>query len=99
MFRHVEASSDPDDVFLFEKPRLLGLFSQRMAVIPTRGADAANDEETLGFYRAVGVDYVITTSSLEMDRQYLLPFLSRHPEWARELWSNGAFQLWEVRDD
>lgn len=99
MFRHVEARSDPDDVFLFEKPRLLGLFSQRRAVIPTREADAANDEQTLGFYRAVGVDYVITTSSLEMDRQYLLPFLSRHPEWAREVWSNGAFQLWEVRDN
>jgi hypothetical protein len=99
MFRHVEANSGPDDVFLFEKPRLIGLLSHRKAVIPTREDDPTKDEEALGFYRATGVDYVVTTSSFEMDRQYLLPFLSRHPDWAREVWSNGVFQLWEVRGD
>jgi hypothetical protein len=99
MFRHVEANSGPDDVFLFEKPRLLGLLSHRKAAIPTREADATKDEEALGFYRKIGVDYVITSSSLEMDRQYLLPFLSRHPDWARQVWSNGAFQLWKVHSE
>ena len=98
MFRHVEAQTSEQDVFLFEKPRLLGLFAHRRAAIPTRVDDPTKDEEALDFYRSAGVDYVITTSSLAMDRQYLLPFLSRHADWVREVWSNGAFQLWEVRE-
>jgi len=99
MLAHVEAESSPGDVFLFEKPRLLGLLVHRKAAIPTRVEDPREDESALAFYRSIGAKYVITTSSLASDQDYLRPFLARNPTWARETWTNGTFQLWEVRNE
>lgn len=99
MLAYVETESGPSDVFLFEKPRLVGLLAHRKAAIPTRVEDPRDDESALQFYRSIGATYVITTNSLPSDQEYLKPFLSRNPDWAREAWSNDAFQLWEVRDE
>jgi len=99
MLGYVESRTGPNDVFVFEKPRLLGLFAHRKAVIPTRVEDPTQDGKALEFYRAIGTKYVITADSFASDRQYLRPFLARNADWAREVWSNGRFQLWEVRSD
>jgi hypothetical protein len=96
MLAYVQGHSEPSDVFVFEKPRLLGLLAHRGAAIPTRVEDPGQDEEVFEFYRSIGAKYVITTSSFASDRQHLRPFLIRNADRTREVWSNGAFQLWEV---
>ncbi len=99
MFAYARTHSDPGDVFLFEKPRLMGLFSNRKAAIPTPVEDPKEDSNALEFYRSIQAKYLITTNSLAKDKEYLKPFLARHNDWAREVWSNGGFQMWKIQDD
>jgi hypothetical protein len=96
MLQYIRAHTEPDDVILFEKPRLLGLLANRSAMIPTRVESAADDKVALRFYRSIGAKYLITGRAFPTDATYLRPFLSRNGDWARETWSNGEFQLWEI---
>lgn len=99
MFAYARTHSGPDDVFLFEKPRLMRLFANRKAAIPTRVEDPKEDQGALEFYGSIQARYVITTNTIARDQDYLRPFLSRQTDWAREVWSNGEFQMWEIQKE
>ena len=98
LFEHVEVATDPSDVIIFEKPRVMNLFTGRKAAIPTRVGDPADDAAARDFYRSIGAEYLATSRSFESDSSYLLPFLERNPGWATEIWSNDEFQLWAIAE-
>jgi len=98
MFERVRKTTDPTAVIIFEKPRVMNLFTGRKAVIPTRVQDRSGDAPTLAFYRSIGADYVATNRAFEGDVAHLLPLLERNPDWAEEVWSEGGFQLWAIQD-
>jgi hypothetical protein len=97
LFEHVKASTDPSDVIVFEKPRVMNFFTGRRAAIPTQVSDATGDAAARDFYESIGADYLATSQAFESDNANLLPFLSRNPDWATEIWSGGEFQLWAIR--
>lgn len=57
IFEYVRTATEPDDVFVFSKPRALALFTGRPASAPFSPADPCR---LWGYLREIGASYVVT---------------------------------------
>lgn len=81
-------STAPDSVWIFSKPRVLSLFTDRRAAAWHRPAD---DADLLGFFDRIGVDYVVLARWWPPDQQVLEPLLLRHRSRFAAVFENRHF--------
>jgi len=62
LFSYVRENTNPEDVFVFRKPRALALFTGRSAAVYPLSRDAAR---TCAYFRTIGASYLIEAPELD----------------------------------
>jgi hypothetical protein len=92
----IQKTTQPEDRFLFRKPRALALMANRPAAIYN---STRNDEQSWELIRQLGIGYVVAASlpgDFASDEAILLPFLEAHPEAFAKVYANRRFALYRV---
>ena len=91
LFDYVKRQTAEDAVFIFVKPRVLSLFTNRQAAVYhwTQG-----ETGLLRFMEEIHADYAVTTQVFGRDREFFQPFLERHPRAFREVYANPTFRVY-----
>jgi 4-amino-4-deoxy-L-arabinose transferase-like glycosyltransferase len=96
LFDYIKANTGPTDVFIFQKPRALALYTGRRS----SAVQKSPDED--GVWRCLSqshASYVVLCPQFESSRKVLKPFIERHPDAFEQVYSNPQFTLYHVRDD
>ncbi len=89
-FRYVREKTDPTSVFIFRKPKALGLFGDRStSVYPASGSDS----ELWNYINSVHADYVVESP---IDDPFWDEFLDRNRTRLTQAYSNGDFKVYRV---
>ena len=80
-------------VFVFSKPRLLALMTDRPAAAYYEPTD---DRELWAYVRSISVQYIVYSSELDEDRHYLSGFLSRSRDQLRTTFANRGFVVYQI---
>ena len=93
--QYITAKTNPADVFVFQNPRVLSLFTRRPASIyPKHG-----DPQLLWNYaRNIHARYLVATDFLEGDAATLRPFVRDYGGRLRMVFSNSNFRLYMIVD-
>lgn len=93
----VERVTAPDDVMVFQKPRLLALFAARRA---TGIHDARSPDETWDYIASVGARYVILgpDDGIFRYQERLRSCVEAYPERFEEAYANAQFNVYRVQD-
>ena len=90
---YVKKETAPDSIFLFSKPRLLALLTDRAA---SGYQDPLKQSELWDYCSEIGVNYIITSESFDRDRLVLEPFLGAYRDRIGEIYHNREFHLYKV---
>ncbi|MGE0610077.1 MAG: hypothetical protein AB7O62_23500 [Pirellulales bacterium] len=102
LFDFVSQHTGPDDVFVFAKPRALGLMTGRRAAAFHRATD---DSQMWDFLDRINAGYVV---SFDNDRpladeeeralaNYLRAFIARHGQRLEPVYANPDFRVYHIR--
>jgi hypothetical protein len=93
LFDHVREITAPEDVFVFQKPRALALFTGRRA----SGYEKEADDETLWeYFHAIGADYLIVAREFDDDRATLGPWVQRNAGRVEPVHQNAGFSIYRI---
>lgn len=92
----LRAQTAPEDVFLFIKPRLLALLTERSAAAWHTPTDEANLWE---FLQSIHATHVVSgPADLDPARQaYLQQFILHHQDRLQELYANADYKVYRIR--
>ncbi|MFA4992297.1 MAG: hypothetical protein WC569_06930, partial [Candidatus Omnitrophota bacterium] len=99
LFEYIRAHTDEDDVFIFQKPRVLALFTGRKA---SAYHCPASDKEFRDYINKIEADYIIYTRSFEgqlvrdHDGLYARSFAGRHKSGIKEAYRNPDFIVYKI---
>ena len=87
LFSFIRQNTQPDDAFLFERPRALALYTNR----PSAGYSILENEQfTLGLARRLGIRYFVVKAG----EDYLRLLVKRYPENFMRVYSNPDFNVY-----
>jgi hypothetical protein len=87
LFSYIRQNTQPDDAFLFERPRALALYTNR----PAAGYSILENEQfTLGYARKLGIHYFVVKAG----ENYLRLLVKRYPEYFARVYSNPDFNVY-----
>ena len=90
---YIKKETASGSVFLFSKPRLLSLLTDR----PASGyQDPLKQTELWDYCAEIGVDYIITSNKFDRDRVILEPFVGEYRDRIGEIYHNNEFRLYRV---
>ena len=95
LFDYIKAHTGPDDVFIFQKPRALALFTGRRASAMHRPQD---DEDLWRYLRQSRATDVVLCPQFESCRNVLGPFIERHAESFEQVYANPEFTVYRIRE-
>lgn len=93
--RYIEDHTANKDVFIFENPRVLSLYTRRPAAVYPESGDA---QLMWDFSRTVHARYLLTTNFLAPDAQVTANFLQRFGAHMQLTYSNINFRLYSFLD-
>lgn len=93
MFTYLKDNTLQTDTVVSFSPRVSCFFTGRKTLHypPFKG-----DEKFMDFFNRVGVDYCAVGRIFKNDRQFLYPFLLRHKDKFKEVYSNADFKVFKV---
>jgi hypothetical protein len=97
--QYIEATTRPSDRFLFRKPRLLSLMTDRPAAVypPT-----SNPADLLTFAHSIGAAYLILANipheDFAEDSLYLQGLTTTYRDRVRSVYQNAHYQLFQIQD-
>jgi len=92
-FEFIERETPKDAIFVFSKPRVLGLFTRRQAI----ASHAPSDDHALWkFLEGAGADYLTLARWSPMDMGYLSPFVIRNRDRLRPVYQNDLLTILEI---
>jgi hypothetical protein len=99
LFGWIKGRTDPGDVFLFQKPKALALFTGRPAVAHHRLPD---EEHLWQLLRSTGVTHVVVCRSsscvpFQSSRKMLEPFIELHGANFEKVYTTPAFRVYRFR--
>lgn len=94
LFQYLRDNTGGDDVLVFRNPRVVALFTDRRA--GTYDPAARDDTELWRFPEEIGADYLIVSSFIPDDKRCLQPFVARHQDRFREVYSNQDFSVYSI---
>jgi len=98
MFEYVKKRTNKSDVFIFQKPRVLSLFTGRIASGYHWG-----DEHLWKYIQQINASYLIVTRHNVGglwpidDQVYLRGFVEKYKETFREIYANEDFKVYRIR--
>ncbi len=102
-FQYIREHTDKTDknaIFIFRKPRVLTLFTDRRAAAygypyPTHPYPA-DDSIQWNFFRKINAQYILANTEFKEDRKYLIPFIQRNHDSLKLVYSNSHFNLYKI---
>ena len=92
VFAYIEQHTQPEDVLVTGRPRMLVLSIDRAVVAPHQASDA----ELLDYFETISADYVLTGPHDATQSAQLEALVERHPDVFRPVFANDAFRLYRV---
>ncbi len=93
--KYIEDHTAKEDVFIFENPRVLSLYTRRPAAVYPESGDA---QLMWDFSHTVHARYLLTTNFVASDEQVIGNFLQRFGEHMQLTYSNTNFRLYSFLD-
>ena len=91
-FAYIGQHTQPNDVFVTGRPRMLVLFIDRTVVPPHQAGDA----DLFDYFEAVSADYVLTGPHDALLSAQLEGLVARHPDSFEPVFANDAFHLYRI---
>jgi len=91
LFEYIKKNTDGGDVFIFRKPRVLSLFTERSAGVYHR---PDNYKDLWSFFNRIGATYLIVSS---IDPEFLHLFVGKYEDRFEEMYSNVDFKVYKIR--
>lgn len=91
LFEYIKENTKVDDVFIFRKPRVLALYTDREAATYHY---SKNDEDLWNFFESISAKYVIKGF---MDDKYFIEFFERNKKRFVEKHSNNDFTIYQIQ--
>jgi hypothetical protein len=95
--RYIDAYTDPQDVFVFNRARALSLFADRPATVYFFPGNPASESEQWRFFQSSRARYIVASNEFETDRNGLQPFLQRYAEYFEQVYKNTDFAMYRIR--
>ena len=89
-FAFAASHSDPDDLFVFQRPKAFVLYTGRSAVAH---AGYQDDEQMRAFIERTGADFLVDA---DLDVGYLAGYAARHPDEVTLVFTAGEHHVWRV---
>lgn len=96
LFNHIQRNTEPGDIFVFRKPRVITLYTGRSAAVYHQ-MEPESDSHLWTYFQSIGASYLVV--SPEIDKAYWPSFIKRHRERLDEVFSNGDFKIYKIRID
>lgn len=97
--QYIQANTRPSSRFIFRKPRLLALMTDRQAAVYPL---TANPADLLTFAHSIGADYLILANvpyeDFVEDPLYLQGFTTTYRGRVKSLFQNAHYQLFQIQD-
>jgi hypothetical protein len=98
LFDWIRGQTNSDDVFMFQKPRALALYTRRQAVAHPRIAD---DGRLRQFLQSTGVTYIVLRESIPIN-DYQGPklvqrLIADYAARCEKVYENGGFSIYRIR--
>ena len=90
LFTYVREETDPSDIFVARKPRLLAFHTDRSATVYHEPVD---DADLWAYLRSVGVSYVVRAPN---DLDFFRRFVDAHQDRLGLVYSNSQFALYKI---
>jgi hypothetical protein len=92
--RYITVNTMPGDVFVFQNPRVLSLYTRRPAsVYPRHGLPGL----VWSYSSGIHARYVVVTDFLDGDSEVLQPFVQSYGDRLQMVFSNSNFRLYKIR--
>lgn len=95
LFAYLASSTEPDDVMIIQKPRIVSLLTGR----PGAAYHIAdNDAELWAFMREVNASYLISSrEAFFRDEEYLHAFVERNQSELQQVYANPEFTVYRIK--
>ena len=90
LFNYIKANTDPAAVFIFRKPRALGLLGERRASIYHLYRD---ENDLWSYFKRIGAEYLVEGP---MDEPYWHSFIASQRSKLLEVYSNPDFTIYKI---
>jgi Dolichyl-phosphate-mannose-protein mannosyltransferase len=90
---YIKTATAKESIFLFAKPRLLALVTDRRA---SGYQDPRKEDELWSYCSEIGVNYIIVSDTFDRDRHILDPFVAAYRDRLEEIYHNTEFHLYKV---
>ncbi len=91
LFEYIKNNTDEGDVFIFRKPRVLSLYTERSAAVYQH---TNNDIAVWNFVHGIGANYLITGY---IDFEFMSLFIERYQNRLEERYSNSNFTVYKIK--
>ncbi len=101
LFDWIRGQTEPEDAFVFQKPRALALYTQRRAVAPHKGADA---EHLWQLLHSTGARHVVVCESssaaaFQHNRKLVDRLIADHDTSFEKMYENPGFRVYRIREN
>jgi 4-amino-4-deoxy-L-arabinose transferase-like glycosyltransferase len=93
LVKYVETQTSPDDVIIFQNPRVLSLFTRHRAAAYLRIGDG---EAVWRSMQRLGARYVILSRVFQEDTSYLAPVVRERQDRLDKVYENANFTLYRI---
>jgi hypothetical protein len=93
--RYIDAQTDARDVFIFENPRVLSLYTRRPAAVYPENGDP---QLFWNFHQSAHARYLVATNFMDEDKKVIDSFLRRYGGYVRLTYGNENFRLYSFEN-
>jgi len=96
LFEFIRTRTQPEDIFLFQKPRALALFTRRHASalhVPS------SDDDLWSYLNKIDTAYVIVCQQFQNNRNILEPFIKGHRSCFEPVYQDRVFTVYRIREN
>ncbi len=96
LFDFIEANTDPNDVIVFRKPRVLSLYTDRPASV-YHIVSPLNYDHLWNYIVDIEAKYIISGQPFLEDRGWLNPFIREYGRDVDEIFTNADFAVYRIK--
>jgi hypothetical protein len=93
LFDFIKQNTKKEDIFIFEKPRVLTFFTGRSAPVYHR---PRSDEDLWNYFHKIKATYIVVGQLFERDQRILRPFIEKSIKHFQKVYSNSDFDVYRI---
>jgi len=94
LFDYIRNNTQKNDIFIFQKPRALALYTGRNASVYHCPSDY---RELCKYFKGIKASYLIAGEPFDADRTYLRLFVERYRNYLEIVYSNQDFKVYKIK--